>query len=119
LLFEYDTGNVNYPYGGPVVGPSVSGVRQHIYFFRDDWTLVALTHVRPIPGDFDLDNHVDPDDFTFLMNCFGGPTVTPIVGTGCEAADLDGNGFVDQDDFGIFQRCFTGPDVFGDPNCSP
>ena len=126
LVFAYDTGQIHDGWicqfsGGPILGPAVAGVRQHIYYFADDYTLVALTNQRPIPGDFDGDRDVDVADYNAFMACVSlgnGPNVT-ILGTGCETRDLDGDQDVDLSDFGIFQACFTGMNVIGDPNCKP
>ncbi|MBI4579391.1 MAG: putative Ig domain-containing protein, partial [Planctomycetes bacterium] len=62
--FEYDTGVLFDPRGGPVLGPLTAGQKQRIYFFTSDTQLVALTHLPLIPGDFDNDRDVDSDDLT-------------------------------------------------------
>ncbi|HOW74023.1 MAG TPA: right-handed parallel beta-helix repeat-containing protein [Phycisphaerae bacterium] len=70
-----------------------------------------------IPGDFDRDGDVDPDDFLVFQACVSGPAI-PHDGTRtCQTADFDKDGDVDQSDFGLFQRCWSGANQPADPNC--
>ncbi len=66
--------------------------------------------LAPSPGDFDLDDDVDLNDFAGFQACFNGPNRPP-AGPECDAANLDGDtaGDVDLSDFGILQSCFNGP----------
>ncbi|HTY07666.1 MAG TPA: PQQ-binding-like beta-propeller repeat protein, partial [Candidatus Edwardsbacteria bacterium] len=118
-LFEYDSGSPGWASGGPLLGPAVTGVRQHIYFFPGNSnSLVALTYLRPIPGDFNGDRVVDQADLFIFLGCApaSGPTV-PITDPNCVKCDLDGDQDIDLSDFGIFQRCFN-PGFPGNPDCA-
>ena len=120
LVFQYDTATTDWPSGGPVLGPAVAGVRQHIYFFPGGSDmLVALTYLRPIPGDFNGDRMVDLTDLNLFVACaaISGPTV-PIADPNCAKCDLDGDKDIDQSDFGVFQKCYRGTSVPGDPDCA-
>jgi hypothetical protein len=59
-------------------------------------------------ADFDLDQDVDGDDFSFFDFCASGPAV-PITDSCCQPADFDVDGDVDLLDFAEFQLQFTGP----------
>jgi hypothetical protein len=103
--------------GGPILGPTPPGGKQHIYYFRGDTgELVALTFYPPVPGDFDGDRSVDATDYGVFAGCWSGSTVP--FATGCAPADLDGDNDVDEHDFGLFQRCYTGTGVIGNPDCT-
>ena len=60
----------------------------------------------PTPGDFDLDEDVDQDDFGHLQGCLSGSGVSYL--SGCASADLDHDGDVDGDDLQRFRTCFGG-----------
>ena len=75
-------------------------------------------HQTPfVPGDFDLDFDVDPEDLTHLQTCMTGPDLGPTT-VPCRDADLDRDADVDQSDFGIIQRCHSGEGIPGDPACA-
>lgn len=61
-----------------------------------------------IPADFDHDNDVDLNDFTFFRSCFSGPN-RPLPYPECSPTDLDRDDDVDLDDFAVFRGCFNGP----------
>lgn len=71
-----------------------------------------------MPGDYDMDGDVDPDDLDLFTACATGPAIPYAVGTfppGCEIgtdeqgfllADFDHDGDIDMGDFGAFQLCY-------------
>jgi hypothetical protein len=71
----------------------------------------------PIPGDFDVDDDIDLDDFGHFQACMTGPRQGPPA-PNCHDADLDGDNDVDLSDFGFFQRCLSGTNIPADPNCA-
>lgn len=60
----------------------------------------------PNAADFDGDNDVDLDDFSFFRLCYQGPN-RPYA-PGCEPADLEQDNDVDLVDFALFRQCFNG-----------
>ncbi len=71
-----------------------------------------------VPGDFDDDNDVDLNDFSFFQMCFNGPNRMSSSPGDCAPTDFDHDGDVDLDDFAFFQRCFNGPNRPPTANCS-
>jgi len=67
------------------------------------------------PGDFDLDNDVDQEDFGRFQECISGSGT--LYEPGCLRADFDKDNDVDLEDFVKFQACVTGPNVQLDKNC--
>jgi surface antigen len=80
----------------------------------EDWLTKVVD--PPIPGDFNLDDHVNEADFAHFHSCMTGADEGP-PSAGCTDADLDGDNDVDMSDFSIFQRCLSGS-AFGDPDCA-
>jgi hypothetical protein len=67
---------------------------------------VSLHVVRPpTPGDFDLDEDVDQEDFGHLQACLGGSGDLPLE---CRDADLNNDDYVNAEDFGVFEACMGG-----------
>ena len=64
----------------------------------DDVTTLITIVVRSTPGDFDLDGHVDGDDFLIWQQGFG-----VAAGMSYEGGDADLDGDVDGEDFLIWQ----------------
>jgi hypothetical protein len=62
-----------------------------------------------VPGDFEGDGDVSPDEVAFFMLCVSGPAIPHLPG--CEPADTDSDGDVDMTDFGRVQRCISGDSV--------
>jgi hypothetical protein len=71
----------------------------------------------PIPGDFDRDGAVSPNDFQHFAGCMLGPAVVQLDPL-CISADLDHDNDVDQSDFGIFQKCYRGANLPANPACA-
>jgi hypothetical protein len=71
----------------------------------------------PIPGDFDRDGAVGPNDFDHFAGCVLGPSVAQLDPL-CASADLDHDSDVDQRDFGIFQKCYRGANLPANPACA-
>jgi hypothetical protein len=67
------------------------------------------------PGDFNLDNDVDQEDYGHFQACFSGSAIP--AGPGCSNADLDVDTDVDQNDFTLFMNCWSGPNVPNNLNC--
>jgi len=108
-IFSHDTGMTTDPISGLQMGPVVGDAVQHIYYWGAG-KLVALTYVKPIPGDFNGDGVVDENDYTIFEDCATGPGI-PNINPSCDPADLDPDGDIDQTDFGQFQKCFGGSDA--------
>ncbi len=68
-------------------------------------TTVALTSTR-LPGDADLDDVVDLDDYAAAHDCLSGPGGSTTLD--CRPADNDGDHDVDLRDFALLQAAFTG-----------
>jgi len=79
-------------------------------------TFTMTLTVRPVPGDFDVDNDVDQEDFGHLQACLTGSAGAPV--SGCENADLNLSGRIDSVDIGVLQACMSGPGVDADPFCA-
>ena len=79
--------------------------------------LVRVESPSAQPADFDLDGHVDADDWAIFKSCISGPAIRYDDDENCWRTDLDPDNDVDQFDFGIFQRCLSGPTAPADPNC--
>jgi len=58
-------------------------------------------------GDYDCDQSVSLEDFSFFPGCMTGPHSGP-NGAGCEAFDAGADQAVDLSDFAALQRTFTG-----------
>lgn len=71
----------------------------------------------PIPGDFDRDGAVGPNDLEHFAGCVLGPSVAQLDPL-CASADLDHDSDVDQRDFGIFQKCYRGANLPANPACA-
>jgi len=69
-----------------------------------------------VMGDFDGDNDVDLQDFSFFAMCFNGPNRLWSFPQ-CDGSDFDLDGDVDLADFAQFQSCFNGPNR--PPFCMP
>jgi len=69
------------------------------------------------PGDFDLDNDVDQDDFGHLQVCLSGTGVAQ-TDPACQDAKLAGRSWVDDNDVAVFRRCLSGANNPADPNCA-
>jgi len=65
-----------------------------------------------VPGDHDLDNDVDQEDFARLQVCFTGQDAEPVM-SGCGITDLDGHGDVE-----FFKACASDPEISANPICS-
>jgi hypothetical protein len=52
-----------------------------------------------IPGDFDLDKDVDPDDYAVFAGAYGSSTGQPSYNPQC---DFDNDGDIDPDDYAVF-----------------
>ena len=80
------------------------GLQWHVGYGASSLTLVVE---EPMPGDCDMDGHVDLGDHADFTACLLGPGGG--LGTGCECFDLDDDGDVTLFDFAEFQVAFTGP----------
>ncbi len=82
-----------------------------------DVVIVAASRCgdRPmvVPGDLDVDNVIDINDWPGFVSC----ATTPggAIGPGCGAADVDRSGRIDVIDYGAFQRAFG--TTFDGPAC--
>lgn len=124
------------PFGDPInLGPSVNNAaRDHSPDPSADGSTLWFTSNRSGgvggpdtwrvsitagPGDFDEDGDIDLSDYLFLIQCLGGPGVTPDPNGCCKPlsrrgacvspADLDGDGDVDLSDAIMLMSAFTGP----------
>jgi hypothetical protein len=78
---------------------------------------LTITGPPTIPGDFDLDDDVDQEDFGHLQECLSGASV-PQDRPECQDAKFDGDGDVDENDAIMFWGCMSGANVPGDPGCA-
>ncbi|UCD29845.1 MAG: sulfatase-like hydrolase/transferase [Planctomycetota bacterium] len=62
-----------------------------------------------IPGDFDLDDDVDQEDFGKFQTCLSG--IAHSYPEGCEDADFNKDGDVDLSDFNLLYNCMSRPNV--------
>ena len=60
-----------------------------------------------LPGDYDVNGHVDFNDFLWLAPCVTGPDNGPPPAGG-DLFDFDHDTDVDLPDLAVFQRSFTG-----------
>lgn len=58
-------------------------------------------------ADYDLDGHIDLDDWIAMASCIDGPNVVP-TGSACATLDLDGDVDADLADVGLFQASYSG-----------
>jgi hypothetical protein len=69
-----------------------------------------------VPGDFDLDQDVDIDDYALMQECQTGDIIGPPA-PGCEVTDLDHDNDVDSTDATLMIGCMSGSGIPGDPAC--
>ncbi len=81
-------------------------------------TSAEASAVPHVPGDFDVDNDVDMEDFGALQLCLTG-SFNPLEGPACADALMDADEDVDQDDVSLFKGCLSGPGRIADPDCIP
>jgi len=79
-------------------------------------TVTVNLTVKSGPGDFDLDDDVDQEDFGRFQACLTGPTA-PITDPNCQDADLNQSTHVDSADLTLFRKCLSGPGILANPNC--
>ncbi len=60
-----------------------------------------------LQGDYDVDGHVDVEDYQRLVPCMTAPNVGPPP-AGCDLFDFDLDNDVDLRDIAVFQKSFTG-----------
>jgi len=58
-------------------------------------------------ADFNLDGHVDNDDYEVFAACYSGPAEH--VSGDCLHVDFNGDHHVDANDFDVFSACYNGP----------
>lgn len=93
------------------------GMRMRFSDITNIWAETDRFSMWSFPGDCDLDDDVDQEDFGYLQSCVTGPNLGP-VSTECRIADLDKDGDVDDADIAIFINCMSGPDQPVDPECA-
>lgn len=79
--------------------------------------LTVQLEIAGVPGDYDLDEDVDMDDFGRLQRCLDSPGQTP-SDPDCLGVSLDADADVDQNDLTAFLACRSGAGVPADPNCA-
>lgn len=62
--------------------------------------------VGRVPGDFDLDDDVDQEDFGQLQRCLSDQPVT--ASPECGHADLTSDGYANEEDLTLFRSCMNG-----------
>jgi hypothetical protein len=80
---------------------------------------VASLTVNPPPGppgDFDLDNDVDLEDFGLLQKCLA--VADPSEDFTCAPADLNGDNIINGRDVALFRGCMSGSKIPANVSCT-
>ncbi len=114
---EDDTITLNYTTTGLSAGTYVTTVDVHDPEAVVPTVSLDVSLTIAAPGDFDLDEDVDLDDFAVMQACLSGIGI-PQQDPSCQAARLDVDPDVDTNDLDLFLTCLSGANMPAPLDCA-